>query len=79
MFDPVAMMFKQAADLSEILQMGFDDNDQARDYLRMLTAFILSAGENLAFSTFMSGVGKAFNDYQNFKQLEHTKGLLRMF
>ena len=37
MFDPVAMMFKQAADLSEILQMGFDDNDQARDYLRMLT------------------------------------------
>ena len=42
--------------------MGFDDNDQARDYLRMLTSFILSAGENLASSTFMSGVGKAFND-----------------
>ena len=74
LFDPVAMMFKQAADLSEILQMGFEDNDQARDYLRVLSAFILSAGENLASSTFMSGVGKAFNDYQSFKQLGFEKG-----
>jgi len=79
LFDPVAMMFKQAADLSEILQMGFQDNDEARDYLRMLTSFVLSAGENLASSTFMSGVGKAFNDYQNFKQLGAAKGGERMF
>ena len=45
----------------------------------MLTAFILSAGENLVSSTFMSGVGKAFNDYQNFKQLGIKKGGEQMF
>ena len=68
-FDPLAMAFKQAADLSEIMQMGFRDNDQWQDYLRMLTAFTYSVGENLASSTFMSGVGKAVNDYQSLKQL----------
>ena len=73
-FDPLAMAFKQAADLSEILQMGFADNDQWQDYLRMLTAFTYSVGENLASSTFMSGVGKAVNDYQSLKQLGAMKG-----
>jgi len=73
-FDPLAMAFKQAADLSEILQMGFADNDQWQDYLRMLTAFTYSVGENLASSTFMSGVGKAVNDYQSIKQLGAMKG-----
>ena len=73
-FDPLAMAFKQAADLSEIMQMGFRDNDQLQDYLRMLAAFSYSVGENLASSTFMSGVGKAVNDYQNIKQLGAAKG-----
>ena len=73
-FDPLAMAFKQAADLSAILQMGFADNDQWQDYLRMLTAFTYSVGENLASSTFMSGVGKAVNDYQSIKQLGVMKG-----
>ena len=73
-FDPLAMAFKQAADLSAILQMGFADNDQWQDYLRMLTAFTYSVGENLASSTFMSGVGKAMNDYQSLKQLGVQKG-----
>ena len=73
-FDPLAMAFKQAADLSEIMQMGFRDNDQLQDYLRMLAAFSYSVGENLASSTFMSGVGKAINDYQNLKQLGAAEG-----
>ena len=40
-FDPLAMAFKQAADLSEIMQMGFKDNDQWQDYLRMLKCIYL--------------------------------------
>ena len=73
-FDPLAMAFKQAADLSEIMQMGFKDMDQWDDFLRVLSAFTYSVGENLASSTFMSGVGKAVNDYQNLKQLGAAKG-----
>ena len=73
-FDPLAMAFKQAADLSAVMQMGFKDNDQFQDYLRVLTAFTYSVGENLASSTFMSGVGKAVNDYQSLKQLGAAKG-----
>mgnify|MGYP003325808371 CR=1 FL=1 len=61
-FDPLAMAFKQAADLSAIMQMGFQDRDQVDDYIRMLTAFVYSTGENLASSTFMSGVGKAIGE-----------------
>jgi hypothetical protein len=41
----------------------------------MLTAFTLSVGENIGSSTFMAGIGKAVNDYQNYKQLGFTKGL----
>ena len=66
--DPVAMAFRQASDFAAIAQLGFKDNDQAADYLRMFTAFILSTGENLASSTFMAGVGKAMNDYQNYEE-----------
>ena len=73
-FDPVAMAFKQAADLSAIMQMGFKDRDQVDDYIRMLTAFVYSTGENLASSTFMSGVGKAISDYQTFENLGLKKG-----
>jgi hypothetical protein len=73
-FDPVAMAFKQAADLSAILQMGFKDRDQVDDYIRMLTAFVYSTGENLASSTFMSGVSKAVSDYQSFENLGFKKG-----
>jgi len=73
-FDPLAMAFKQAADLSEIMQMGFKDMDQWEDFLRVLSAFTYSVGENLASSTFMSGVGKAVNDYQSLKQLGAAKG-----
>ena len=76
-FDPLAMAFKMAADFSEILQMGFADNDQWQDYLRMLTAFTYSVGENLASSTFMSGVGNAISDYQSIKQLG-GRGLKRV-
>jgi len=76
-FDPVAMAFKQAADLSAIMQMGFQDNDQMRDFTRLLTAFIYSTGENLASSTFMSGVGKAISDYQSFENLGAEKGAIR--
>jgi hypothetical protein len=73
-FDPVAMAFKQAADLSAIMQMGFKDRDQVDDYIRMLTAFVYSTGENLASSTFMSGVGKAISDYQTFENLGLKEG-----
>ena len=73
-FDPVAMAFKQAADLSAIMQMGFKDRDQVDDYIRILTAFIYSTGENLASSTFMSGVSKAISDYQTFENLGLRKG-----
>ena len=76
-FDPVAMAFKQAADLSAIMQMGFQDRDQVDDYIRMLTAFVYSTGENLASSTFMSGVGKAIGDYQSFENLGFKKGAQR--
>ena len=76
-FDPVAMAFKQAADLSAIMQMGFQDHDQMRDFSRVLTAFIYSTGENLASSTFMSGVGKAISDYQTFENLGFEKGIVR--
>ena len=40
--DPVAMSIRQASDFAAIAQLGFEDNDQASDYLRMFTAFILS-------------------------------------
>ena len=40
-FDPVAMAFKQAADLSAIMQMGFQDNDQMRDFSRILSSICL--------------------------------------
>ena len=73
-FDPVAMAFKQAADLSAIMQMGFKDNDQRDDFVRILTSFIYSTGENLASSTFMSGVSKAISDYQTFENLGLKKG-----
>ena len=67
--DPIAMAFRQASDLASILQYGFKDNDQAKDYLNMVTAFTLSVGENIGSSTFMAGIGKAVNDYQNYKSL----------
>ncbi len=73
-FDPVAMAFKQAADLSAIMQMGFSDNDQMRDFSRVLAAFVYSTGENLASSTFLSGVGKAVSDYQTFENLGLEQG-----
>lgn len=73
--DPIAMAFRQAADLTSIAQYGFKDNDQAKDYLNMVTAFVLSIGENIGSSTFMAGIGKAVNDYQNYKQQGFTKGL----
>jgi len=72
--DPIAMAFRQASDLASIMQYGFKDNDQAKDFLNMLTAFTLSVGENIGSSTFMAGIGKAVNDYQNYKQLGFTKG-----
>ena len=72
-FDPLAMAFKQAADLSEIMQMGFKDMDQWEDFIRVLSAFTYSVGENLASSTFMSGVGKAINDYQNIQTIRSNK------
>ncbi len=75
--DPVAMAFRQASDFAAIAQLGFEDNDQAADYLRMFTAFILSTGENLASSAFMSGVGKAMNDFQNYEMLGAKKGFER--
>ncbi len=77
LFDPVAMMFKQAADLSAIAQMGFKDHDQWQDHVAMATALMLSFGENLSDSTFMSGVSKGINDFQNFKQLGAIKGAQR--
>lgn len=77
LFDPVAMMFKQAADLYKIAQMGFTDNDQWEDHLRHVAAFMYSAGENLADSTFMSGVSKAVNDYQSFRDLPPKKFVQR--
>jgi len=73
--DPIAMAFRQAADLASIAQYGFKDNDQAKDYLNMVLALTLSVGENIGSSTFMAGVGKAVNDYQNYKQQGFTKGL----
>jgi hypothetical protein len=73
--DPIAMAFRQAADLASIAQYGFKNNDQAKDYLNMLTAFTLSIGENIGSSTFMAGIGKAVNDYQNYKQQGFTTGL----
>jgi hypothetical protein len=73
--DPIAMAFRQASDLASIMQYGFKDNDQAKDFLNMLTAFSLSVGENIGSSTFMAGIGKAVNDYQNYKQLGFQKGL----
>jgi hypothetical protein len=76
-FDPIAMAFRQASDFAAIAQLGFQDNDQAADYLRMFTAFILSTGENLASSTFMAGVGKAMNDFQNYEMLGAKKGFER--
>jgi hypothetical protein len=75
--DPVAMAFRQASDFAAIAQLGFKDNDQAADFLRMFTAFILSTGENLASSTFMAGVGKAMNDFQNYEMLGPAKGFER--
>tara|TARA_X000001382_G_scaffold21462_2_gene13052 strand:- start:656 stop:3451 length:2796 start_codon:yes stop_codon:yes gene_type:complete len=77
LFDPVALMFKQAADLSAIAQMGFTDHDQWEDHLAMATALMLSFGENLSDSTFMSGVSKAVQDYQTFDQLGLKKGAIR--
>jgi len=74
LFDPVAMMFKQASDLAKIAEMGFSDNDQWQDYLKITSALIYSFGENLADSTFMSGVGKFIEDYQTFDQLGLQKG-----
>jgi len=73
-YDPIAMYMRQATDFAAIAQMGFEDNDQAEDYLRNFTAFLISSGENIASSTFMAGVGKAFNDYQSFDRLGAVKG-----
>ena len=75
--DPIAMAFRQAADLASIAQYGFKDNDQAQDYLNYVTAFTLSVGENIGSSTFMAGVGKAVDDYQNYKQLGFVEGAER--
>ena len=77
LFDPVAMSFKQAADLAAIIQMGFNDRDQAQDFARVLAAFVYSTGENLASSTFMSGISKGIKDYQMFEQLGAVKGTKR--
>ena len=73
--DPIAMAFRQASDLASIAQYGFKDNDQANDYLNMVTAFTLSVGENIGSSTFMAGIGKAVNDYQNYKTMGFQKGI----
>ena len=73
--DPIAMAFRQASDLASIAQYGFENNDQAQDYLNMVLGFTLSVGENIGSSTFMAGIGKAVNDYQNYKQQGFTKGL----
>jgi hypothetical protein len=75
--DPVAMAFRQASDFSAIAQAGFRDNDQVSDFTNYFTAFLLSTGENLASSTFMAGVGKAMNDYQNYEMLGAGKGFER--
>ena len=77
LFDPIAMTFKQAADLAAIMQMGFQDRDQAQDFLRVITAYTLSVGENLASSTFMSGISKGIKDYQMFENLGLKKGSAR--
>ena len=76
-YDPIAMAFRQASDFAAIAQLGFKDNDQSADFLRMFTSFILSTGENLASSTFMAGVGKAMNDFQNYEMLGASKGFER--
>jgi len=73
--DPIAMAFRQASDLASIAQYGFQNNDQAQDYLNMVLALTLSVGENIGSSTFMAGIGKAVNDYQNYKQQGFVKGL----
>lgn len=72
--DPIAMAFRQAADLAKIGQMGLKDNDQWQDYLAIVTAFTYSLGENFSSSTFMAGVGKGINDYQNYKMYGAAKG-----
>ena len=73
-YDPVAMYLRQATDFAAIAQMGFEDNDQIEDYLSHFTAFLLATGENISSSTFMAGIGKAFNDYQSFERLGPKKG-----
>jgi hypothetical protein len=73
--DPIAMAFRQASDLASIAQYGFKDNDQAKDYLNMVLAFTLSVGENIGSSTFMAGIGKIADDYQNYKTMGFEKGL----
>jgi hypothetical protein len=72
--DPIAMAFRQAADMAAIAMHGFEDNDQAADYMNYLAALTLSLGENISSSTFMAGIGKAVNDYQNYKTLGFEKG-----
>ena len=59
------------------MQMGFQDHDQMRDFSRILAAFVYSTGENLASSTFLSGVGKFMSDYQTFENLGLEKGIAR--
>ncbi|MDC0403236.1 hypothetical protein OAM14_03705 [Candidatus Pelagibacter sp.] len=73
-YDPVAMYIRQATDFAAIAQMGFEDNDQIEDYISHFTAFLLATGENITSSTFMAGIGKAFNDYQSFDRLGLKKG-----
>ena len=73
-YDPVAMYIRQASDFAKIAQMGFQDNDQAEDFLNHFTAFMIASGENIASSTFMAGIGNAFRDYQSFDRLGAVKG-----
>jgi len=74
-YDPIAMYMRQATDFAAIAQMGFEDNDHgAEDFLNHFTAFLVASGENIASSTFMAGIGKAFNDYQSFERLGPIKG-----
>lgn len=73
-FDPLAMYIKQAADFAEIIKMGFKDHDQIQDFEKYLAAFMLSVGENIASSTYMAGIGKLVEDYQNYKDYGLEKG-----
>lgn len=72
--DPIAQSIAIASDLGRVIRnIDESDSEQLETYIGYTLEFAAAMGENLADSSYMSGVGKFMDDYQKFSNYDLAK------